>query len=192
MKITRQTGRYIVNKLLERNKSFVEGELSKKEILQRRDSMRNGQKPYVTVLTCSDSRVIPEFIFDANIGEIFVIRVAGDICDNSVLGSIEYGVEHLKTPLLVVLGHSKCGAVTAACASEGKRAGDNIDYILDKITPAVKEGNIEASIEENLRIVEKEILENSEVSKKLVDGGRLTIIKMKYILDTGEVKEIKG
>lgn len=180
-----------LEKLLEGNKRFVDGDLSQKDLKSMRKAVVGGQKPYVTIVTCSDSRVVPEYIFDAGIGEIFTVINAGNICDNSVLASIEYGVEHLKTPLLVLMGHSKCGAVTATCESKGKKPGTNIDYVIDKITPAVK-GDVEESVVENLKCVEKEILEKSKVTKELVEKGELKIIKMKYFLETGEAKPIEG
>ncbi len=94
---------------------------------------RDGQKPYAVIVSCSDSRVIPEYIFSSGIGELFVIRVAGNVIDNNQLGSIEYAVEHLGCKLVVVLGHTGCGAVSAASA---KNAG-YVKFITDEIRQAV-------------------------------------------------------
>ncbi|MDD5023102.1 MAG: carbonic anhydrase [Candidatus ainarchaeum sp.] len=181
-----------LERLLEGNKRFIENKPLKRDFKEERERVVNGQKPYVTILSCSDSRVVPEYIFDAGIGEIFTVINAGNICDSSVLGSIEYGVEHLKTPLLILLGHSKCGAVTATCGCGGKKSGTNIDYIIEKITPAIAKGDIEEAICENLNCIEKEILEKSQIVKEFVNKGKLKIIKMKYFLEDGEVKILKG
>lgn len=99
----------------------------------RRSTSVDGQKPYAVIVTCSDSRVIPEYIFSAGIGELFVVRVAGNVIDNHQLGSIEYAVEHLGCKLVVVLGHTLCGAVGAAA----KQNGGYVGYICDEIRCAV-------------------------------------------------------
>ena len=121
--------------LMEGNARFVSGDLAPKNFPERRTELVSGQSPFVTVVTCSDSRVPPELIFDQGLGDIFVIRVAGNVMDPVVLGSVEYGVEHLHTPLLVILGHQCCGAVTAA--TEGGAEG-NIESIMTEIEPAVE------------------------------------------------------
>ena len=96
---------------------------------------KNGQKPYAVIVSCSDSRVIPEYIFSAGLGELFVVRVAGNVIDNHQLGSIEYSVEHLGCKLVVVLGHTQCGAVGAAV----KKNGGFIGFITDEIRQAIGE-----------------------------------------------------
>ncbi len=177
-----------LEKLIEGNKKYIEGNLSQKDIKGMRDGVVNGQKPFVTIVTCSDSRVVPEYIFDAGIGELFIVRAAGNILDKAIIGSVEYGVGHLHTQLLVILGHSKCGAVTAACSNH--QEGNCIDYIMKKIKPAVKEEDVEGSIEENIRCVMKEIKRKSKTVKTLVKEGKLKIVGMKYSLETGEVREV--
>ena len=102
----------------------------------RKDTCENGQKPYAIVVTCADSRVIPESIFSAGIGELFVIRVAGNVIDKHQLGSIEYAAAHLGSPLVVVMGHNHCGAVGAAI---GGGAENFINYITDEIKKAIGE-----------------------------------------------------
>ncbi len=102
--------------------------------LIRKETALNGQKPYAIIITCSDSRVIPESIFSAGIGEIFVIRLAGNVIDQHQLGSIEYAAEHLGTRLILVMGHTQCGAVTSAI--EG-HSGGFIGYVLDDIKKAI-------------------------------------------------------
>ncbi len=105
-------------KLLEGNKRYLT-QPTAKDFAKRREETKDGQQPYAIILTCSDSRVAPEIIFDANLGEIFVIRTAGNVVDKIALGSIEYAAEHLHSPLLVVMGHEKCGAVKAAWEAVG-------------------------------------------------------------------------
>ena len=103
----------------------------------RRKELTKGQNPFAVILSCSDSRVPPEHVFDQELGDIFVVRVAGNVADPIELGSVEYAAEHLNVPLVMVLGHKKCGAVTAAVNSGGKAEG-NIGAIVKKIAPAVE------------------------------------------------------
>src|SRR4030043_1796798 len=110
-----------LQKLMDGNKRFVSGKLVKKDLGDtKRKELLKGQKPFATVITCSDSRVPPELLFDQGLGDIFIIRVAGNVVDPLELGRIEYGVEHLNAPLLFILGHSKCGAVTATIDAKGE------------------------------------------------------------------------
>ncbi|HOO54000.1 MAG TPA: carbonic anhydrase [Methanothrix sp.] len=179
--------------LMEGNARFVSGDVAAKNFPERRAELVSGQSPFVTVVTCSDSRVPPELIFDQGLGDIFVIRVAGNVMDPVVLGSVEYGVEHLHTPLLVILGHSSCGAVTAA--TQGGAEG-NIESIMTEIEPAVevaRETNltgsdlVEDAIDENVDLVIKNVLDRSSITKELVEDGKLVILGAKYSLETGEV-----
>ena len=123
-------------KLIEGNQKYLDakagtGDISKAIRLQ---TAEQGQNPYAIVITCSDSRVIPESIFSAGIGDLFVIRVAGNVLDNHQLGSIEYAAEHLGTKLIVMLGHTRCGAVGAVLAGH---SGGFIDYLLKDIALAI-------------------------------------------------------
>ena len=123
-------------KLIEGNQKYLDakggtGDISKEMRLQ---TAEQGQHPYAIVITCSDSRVIPESIFSAGIGDLFVIRVAGNVLDNHQLGSIEYAAEHLGTKLIVMLGHTRCGAVGAVLAGH---SGGFIDYLLKDIALAI-------------------------------------------------------
>ena len=130
------TAKAAKQKLIEGNEKYLDatrgdGDISK---ALRKATAENGQSPYAIVITCSDSRVIPEQIFSAGIGDLFVIRVAGNVLDNHQLGSIEYAAEHLGTKLIVMLGHTRCGAVGAAIAGH---TGGYIDYILKDISLAI-------------------------------------------------------
>lgn len=125
--------------LMEGNQRYLTHQPSPKDTYaQDREVLAGGQKPFAVVLCCSDSRVAPEIFFDQRLGDIFVIRNAGNIVDQTTLGSLEYAVEHLGTPLVVVCGHSQCGAVTAAC--QGGHLPANIQSIADHIQPACEQG----------------------------------------------------
>ena len=129
------------------NARFVSGALtSKDDYTELREQLSVGQHPFAVVLCCSDSRVAPEIIFDQKLGDLFVIRNAGNVVDDDVLGSIEYAVEHLGTPLVVVLGHSCCGAVTATCQG-GDLPGHIVD-IAQRIRPAM---STECCIDDNAK-----------------------------------------
>ena len=125
-----------LNLLKEGNARFISGSLTPKDdYALLREKLSAGQHPFAVVLCCSDSRVAPEIIFDQKLGDLFVIRNAGNIVDEEVLGSIEYAVEHLETPLVVVMGHASCGAVTATC-----QGGDLPSHIFDltkRIKPSI-------------------------------------------------------
>jgi len=174
-----------VHKLLEGNKEYMNGRLCF-NVKKAREATKNGQKPFATILSCSDSRVVPEFIFNRNLGELFIVRTAGNIIDDIALGSIEYGVGHLHTPLLVVLGHEKCGAVTAACG--GGHCEGNIKNIVKEIKENAKSKDVEEAVIENAREVAKKIREKSEIVNGLVDKKRLKIVLMKYHFEDGRVE----
>ncbi len=187
-------------KLMDGNKRFTGGAPVQKDCsAERRGELTKGQHPYATVLSCSDSRVPPELVFDQALGEIFIIRVAGNVVEPTTLGSIEYGAEHLHTPLLVILGHEKCGAVTAALEAKGKPEG-NIGAILKKIMPAVekakaakaadKASTLEIAIQENIRNSYQEIMKNSPIVSHLVKEGKLKVVGAEYYLGSGEVKVV--
>ncbi len=163
-----------------------------------REALATGQKPFAIILSCSDSRVPPEIIFDKGLGEIFVVRVAGNIPDPIILGSIEYAAEHFHCPLVMVLGHKRCGAVTAAVESQGHPHG-NIGAIIKAIAPAVKQARkdvrgpgesdlVESAIDNNIKLVAKSLITQSPVIRSLVDTGSLKIVKAKYDLDDGTVR----
>lgn len=123
-------------KLIEGNRRYVESEAAQGDISSatRRDTAENGQHPYAIVITCSDSRVIPEYIFSAGIGELFVIRIVGNVLDRHQLGSIEYAAEHLGVKLILMLGHTRCGAIDSVIE---RQSGGRIDYILNDIASAI-------------------------------------------------------
>lgn len=163
----------------------------------RRTETAKGQKPWVTILGCSDSRVPLERVFDAGVGEIFVVRVAGNVADTDEIGSIEYGTEHLGTPLLLVLGHSACGAVTAV--AKHAEVGGSIPKLVSKIGPAVarvakQNGSdptpamIDKSIRENVNESIAQILRRSPIVAELVKNDKLKIVGGYYDLASGKVE----
>jgi carbonic anhydrase len=139
------------------------------------------QKPFAVVLACSDSRVAPEIIFNQNLADIFVIRTAGHTVDAAVKGSVEYAVKHLNVPLVAVVGHSGCGAVSAAV--KGGKHPENLRYIIDNITAVVKNcANIDEAVCENVRYTVSLIEENDVVK----ECGAV-VIGACYFLETGAV-----
>jgi carbonic anhydrase len=156
----------------------------------------HGQHPYVSILSCSDSRVPLETLFDAGIGELFVIRVAGNVADGDEIGSLEYGVGHLQTPLLLVLGHTKCGAVTAAV--NNSPVSGSIPLIINKIKPVVVtamknkpqltgESLILAVTTYNVFQSIETVFKKSEEIRKLVHKGEAKVIGGIYDIETGTV-----
>lgn len=184
--------------LMEGNERFVAGMPNVRALVGLRASLAKGQHPHVIVLACSDSRVAPELLFDQSLGDLFVIRVAGNVADAVGLGSIEYAVEHLGSSVLVVLGHSKCGAVTAACSKE-RMPTANLQAIVDKITPAVTQVGdsakgdalIEAAVKQNIHQSAKDVLANSEVLRHAAEEGKLTVFEAEYSLETGRVTRLE-
>ena len=186
-------------KLLEGNKRFISGQLTTKDCsAEKRQELTKGQHPFAIVLSCSDSRVPAEIVFDQGLGDIFVVRVAGNVVDPTTLGSIEYGAEHLNAPLLIILGHEQCGAVAATLDAKGKPEG-NIGAILKKIMPAVKTAKaakkdraetLQIAIQENVRNTYRDIMKNSKIVPEMVHEGKLKVIGAEYYLGTGKVEII--
>lgn len=156
-----------------------------------------GQHPFATVLTCSDSRVPVELVFDYGVGDIFVVRVAGNVCGVHEAGAIEYGVDHLKTPVLVVLGHSGCGAVTAV-ATDAKLHG-NIPALVRSIRPAVEDAKkdhpdlhgkelVPAATQCNVWHAIADLFAQSPMTRELVAEGKLKVVGAIYQLDNGKIE----
>ena len=167
----------------------------------RRPSLVGGQRPFATILACADSRVDPCVVFDQGLGDLFVIRVAGNISTPVVLGSIEYASLHLGVNLVVVTGHQNCGAVTAAVAqgdSDSHEHESHIDHILASLQPAVRrtedqagDGRIQAAIDENARINAQSIATSNPVMSRLADQG-VRVVPACYSLETGAVDWLEG
>lgn len=174
------------------NGRFVEGKPAFKELGEgrRRELSENGQHPFAVIVCCSDSRVPPELVFDQGLGDLFVVRTAGNVVDDVALGSIEYGAEHLNIPLIVVLGHEKCGAVKATVDAHGD-AGGCIRSITEKIGKSYgkvrgSRNPYEACEDENIRDTVAEI-GNNPVIRHLIREGKVEVVGAKYAIDSGKV-----
>ncbi len=182
----------IKQKLLEGNQRFVNSEMiHTNQDISRRNEVEKGQNPFAVIVGCSDSRIPPEIIFDQGLGDLFVIRTAGHVVDDIALGSIEYAVEHLNVPLIVVLGHEKCGAVNAAV--QGSKLHGNLEELVEEIVPAVKVARnksgdlLHNSILENVKLTEREILKESDIIRKIENEGNVKIVGALYSLSSGVV-----
>ena len=181
-----------LSRLLNGDKRFVAGkseEPTGAALVERRHALAKDQKPFAVILGCSDSRVPPELIFDVTLGDIFVVRTAGEVVDAIVLGSLEYAIEHLGTKLIVVLGHERCGAVTAA-VSGATDTGD-IPDVLKAISPAVEETKgqsgdaIENAVRANARDIARRLKSSGPIIAPRVQSGEVKIVAAYYSLDTG-------
>ncbi len=160
--------------------------------MARIKDLSSGQNPPVAVLSCADSRVPPEIIFDQGLGDLFALRVAGNVVNDMILGSLEYGVEHLGVGAILVLGHTKCGAVSAACS--GGDPGGHIPSLIEAIAPAVSKVDANASdrvdraVVENVRNMVVVIKTCDPILRGFVDRGELQVAGAVYNLDTGNVE----
>lgn len=184
-----------LNLLLAGNQRFVNGNLKHPhQTHQRVLETENGQHPFAVVVTCSDSRVSPEILFDEGLGDLFVIRTAGNLMGDLELGSIEYAVEHLGASLVVVLGHTECGAVKAFV--EGGEAHGHIKSIVETLAceneeqqVLEKEGkNIHSCIEANIRHGVTQIKTDEPVLTEYLHHGKVTVVAMLYDVHTGLVQ----
>ena len=184
----------VLANLMEGNRRFMDGQPRMRALTARRSALATGQQPHVVVLACSDSRLSPELIFDHDLGDLFIVRVAGNVADTIALGSIEYAVDHFPVKVLVVLGHEKCGAVAAAASGE-KAHSPNIAALLKKIEPALAPLRSRASGEELVRLgVEanvhqsaRDMLEQSPLLRRATESGKVMLVKGLYRLASGEV-----
>ena len=182
--------------LVDGNNRFVAGTVLTDDVsLSKRQTLSTkGQKPFAVIVTCSDSRVPPELVFDQGLGDLFIIRVAGNVIDSVGMGSIQYAVEHLHVPLVVVLGHEKCGAVHATIA--GGELPGSLPSIAQRIQPSVDKVKtehgeshsnddlvIEANVDANV-----EILNNDVLLKHMIETGAVKALGAVYQLETGLVK----
>src|SRR5215467_8654125 len=184
-----------LSRLLNGDKRFIAGKSEEPHgaaLIQRRHDLAKDQKPFAVIVSCSDSRVPPELVFDVSLGDIFVVRTAGEVVDAVELGSIEYAIEHLGTRLIVVLGHQRCGAVSAA-VSGATETGD-IPDVLKAILPAVEETKgqsgdpIDNAVRENARDDAKRLQSTGPIIAPRVQSGEVKIVAAYYSLDTGQVE----
>lgn len=193
------TAEQALQMLMDGNARFVSGDVEHpNQSAESREEVISGQQPFAIIVGCSDSRIPPEIVFDQGIGDIFVIRTAGQVMDNATLASIEYGAEHLGVPLVVVLGHDSCGAVRAAV--EGGEAPGHLGCLVDAISPAVDEIEeeetnetseddlIDCVIDINIENIVYQLESSEPILSELVEEGELTIVGARYHLDSGEVE----
>ena len=185
--------------LINGNKRFVKNQKADRDLLQQVEQTSSGQFPFATILSCIDSRVSSELIFDQGIGDIFSVRIAGNFVNEDILGSMEFACKLAGTKLIVVLGHTSCGAVKGAC--DHARLG-NLTTLINKIEPAVeavtepKDENLRNSsniefvnevAKKNVYMTIDNIRNSSDVLKEMEDAGEIDIIGGMYDIKTGEV-----
>lgn len=192
-----------LERLKEGNQRFISGQGGRDLDFEhtRRQQLVDEQAPFAIVLGCSDSRVPLELIFDQGMGDLFVIRVAGNIAGPSQAGSVEFAASKFGTPLVVVLGHSQCGAVTATLEDVLSPTGSlspNLEYVVDQVRPAVQSvlenepgGDrnwlVGQAVRENVRLAAKRLAHDSEVLESRVRDGRLMVVCAEYSLESGAV-----
>ena len=164
---------------------------------ERRAELTKSQHPFAIILSCSDSRVPPEIVFDQGLGDLFIVRVAGNVLNDEGLGSIEYGVEILGARLIVVLGHQSCGAVDAAMktvAAKGKAPG-HIQSLVTALKPVVDstpKGDLDTTIKANVKHVVDALRSSTPILKARVESGDVQVMGGYYTLDTGAVTFLEG
>lgn len=181
--------------LKEGNQRFVENLRAHRNLLEQVNETAEGQYPFATILSCIDSRTSAELIFDQGLGDIFSVRVAGNVVNDDILGSMEYACKVAGSKLLVVLGHSKCGAVISACKHV---VLGNITTLLSKIQPAVRKVEatysdivsdeaVQAVADENVRESIRHILQRSTILSEMVEKGEIAIVGAMYDVESGKV-----
>ena len=197
-----------LERLIEGNRRFAAGMESESGLSRRarRAELVAGQQPFAIVLGCSDSRVPAEIVFDQGLGDLFVIRVAGNVVAPSQVGSVEFAAERFGSRLVVVLGHSQCGAV-AATLEELRRPGENqsrnLRSIVDRIRPAVEgllatspatdlEALAEEAVRANVRVSANQLRHGSEILERLIADDGLLVVGAEYSLETGLVDVLDG
>lgn len=202
------SAREALERLQEGNRRFVSGTRSADTVTSqsRRNELAAGQEPFAIILGCSDSRVPVELIFDQGLGDLFVIRVAGNIVASSQIASVEFAAERFGTQLVVVLGHSQCGAVLATLEElrePADKQSRNLRSIVDRIRPSVEallstelshspEALVRHAVRANVRVSASHLQHGSEVLEQLIQRGRLLVVGAEYSLETGVVDFFDG
>ena len=187
-----------ISKLKEGNGRYTSGNLQHPgQTSERRAELAKTQHPFATILSCSDSRVPPEIVFDQGLGDLFIVRVAGNVINDEGLGSVEYSVDHLGSRLILVLGHQNCGAVKAAretIAAKGNAPG-HIESLVTAIKPAVEataKDDLDTTVKANVKNVVQTLRSSTPILKAKVDSGEIQVIGGYYSLDTGAVTFLEG
>ena len=202
------SARKALDRLREGNRRFVSGDLSGDTLASRahRSELAAGQEPFAIVLGCSDSRVPAEIVFDQGLGDLFVIRVAGNIVASSQVGSVEFAAERFHTPLVVVLGHSRCGVVLATIEElmrPRENQSRNLRSIVDRVRPSVEallptelrhdpDALVQHAVRANVRASANHLRHGSEVLEQLIQKAGLMVVGAEYCLDTGVVDFFDG
>ncbi|MFL5242990.1 MAG: carbonic anhydrase [Gemmataceae bacterium] len=179
-----------LQRVKEGNVRYIAGKTTAKDLAKQRDKVAKEQHPFAIVLACADSRVAPELVFDQGLGDVFVVRVAGNVTDPAIIGSIEYAVAELKAPLVIVLGHESCGAVKAALSGEEFKGdlGKLIKLVhVEKNVPKDKKEALQTGIKTNALHQADVLATRSEVLKDFASSNRIKIVTGIYSLSTGEV-----
>lgn len=191
-KLLNMNSKEALNKLLEGNQRFIQGTMGcKNSSIEQLREMANNHKPFAVVIGCSDSRVVPEIIFDQGLGELFVVRVAGNTVDNVCIGSVEYAVEHLNIPLVLVLGHTECGVFKTATS------GDDVHHHLGSLVETAKKAverikdfegcSLSNAIKENIHILVDKLQYSSPTIDKFIKEGKVEIRGALYDIKTGKI-----
>ena len=202
------SAREALERLRQGNRRFVSGVRDPNALTSRtrRRELAAGQEPFAIILGCSDSRVPAEIVFDRGLGDLFVIRVAGNIVAPSQVGSVEFAAERFGTRLVVVLGHSRCGAILATLEELGRRSEDqsrNLRSIVDRIRPSVEallamelehdpDALVRQAVRANIRVSANQLRHGSEVLEQLIQNDGLLVIGAEYSLETGVVDFFDG
>jgi carbonic anhydrase len=177
--------------LLAGNARYVEGQAADHDLVARREQVAGEQHPFAVVLSCSDSRVPSELVFDQSLGDLFVCRVAGNVLDPMVVGSIEYAVAQFSPLLVVVMGHERCGAVTAAVelANVGESPTGNIHAVVDALAAVLERGmSVDEAVYANARAGARALPERSAIVRRAVESSALRVVAAVYSLDSGRVE----
>ncbi len=186
-------------KLTEGNQRFIKGHTEHpNQDGDRRQSLVDGQEPFAVIFGCSDSRLAAEIIFDVGLGDVFVVRTAGHVIDSASLGSLEFAVDILNIPLIVILGHDSCGAVTSAIDS--KRSGtlpkgfirDLVEHITPSVFAAERKGlsDVNSTVVEHVRETSERLVDRSRIIADAIDEGRTAVVGVTYHLADGEAQAV--
>lgn len=190
-----------LEKLREGNLRFVSGSTQHpNQDGDRRQSLVTGQEPFAVIFGCSDSRLAAEIIFDVGLGDMFVVRTAGHVIDSAALGSLEFAVDILNIPLIVILGHDNCGAVTSAI--EAKRTGtlpkgfirDLVEHITPSVFAAERRGltDVNSTVVEHVKETSERLVDRSRIIGDAIEAGRTAVVGVTYHLADGEAQIVSG
>jgi len=185
-------------RLMKGNARYVAGNSTRHDFRHQREALVAGQNPFAGILSCADSRIVPDYTFDTGRGDLFVCRVAGNFADDESIASFEYGVEHLSVPLLMVLGHQSCGAVTAAIESikDNTTLPGHLPSLVTALTPAVRAamnepGNLlDNAIRDNVKLAVEKLKTATPIIDKAVGEKKLRVVGGVYKLGSGKVEVV--